>query len=81
VEVLKKSANKTIVKPTIQGDEAKDKDPDHPLVKVSILCFIPKAWAAYFLDQCSPYVAYHHYKQLIATIPAVLQDNFRYMEA
>jgi hypothetical protein len=59
--------DQTIPKPTIQGDEAKDEDPAHPLVEVTTLCFIPKAWAAYFLDQSTPFEAYQHYKALIAT--------------
>jgi hypothetical protein len=81
IETLKDSADRTIGKPTIQGDETKDEDPTHPLVEVTTLCFIPKAWAAYFLDQCSPYEAFGRYKKLIATVPAGIQDKFRYMEA
>jgi hypothetical protein len=81
IEDLKDSADRTIEKPKVQGDEAKDEDPAHPLVEVTTLCFIPKAWAAYFLDQCLPYQAYHRYKRLIATIPVALQPSFRYMEA
>jgi hypothetical protein len=50
-------------------------------VEVTTLCFIPKAWAAYFLDQCLPNEAYPSYKWLIATIPTALQDQFHYMEA
>jgi hypothetical protein len=81
LDTLKNSADTTIAKPTVAGDEAKDKDPNHPLVEVTILCFVPKAWAAHFLDQCSPHVAYQRYKSLIATIPAGLREDFRYMEA
>jgi hypothetical protein len=58
VETLKGTLNRTIPKPTIKGDETKDEDTDHPLVEVTTLCFIPKAWAACFLDQCLPYTVY-----------------------
>jgi hypothetical protein len=59
LETLKGSAERrTMDKPTIQGDATKDEDPNHPFLEVTNLCFIPKAWAAYFLDQCSPYEAY-----------------------
>jgi hypothetical protein len=75
------STDRIIEKPTIQGDETKDEDPAHPMVEVTTLCFIPKAWAAHFLDQCSPYEAFGCYKKLIATVPAGLRDKFHYMEA
>jgi hypothetical protein len=81
LDVLKNSADTTIAKPTVTGDEAKDEDPNHPLVEVTILCFVPKAWAAHFLDQCLLYGAYQRYISLLATIPAGLRDNFRYMAA
>ena len=81
IETLKDSADRTMTKPTIVGDEAKDEDPTHPLVEVTTLCFIPKAWAAYFLDQCSPYEAYQRYKTLLATVPTNCQGAFRFMEA
>ena len=81
IEVLKGSDERTIQKPTVTGDKAKDEDPDHPRVEVTNLCFIPKAWAAYFLDQCTPYDAYQRYKRLLATIPVAAQPQFRYLEA
>jgi hypothetical protein len=50
-------------------------------VQVTALCFIPKAWAAHFLDQISPYEAYQHYKELQVTIPVMDQPQLCYMEA
>jgi hypothetical protein len=81
VKTLKNSVDLTVARPTVLGDDAKDEDPDHPLVEATTLCFIPKAWAAYFLDQCSPYEAYMRYKMLVATIPPNHQGAFRFMEA
>jgi hypothetical protein len=81
LETLRGSAERTMDKPIVQGDATKDEDPDHPFVEVTNLCFIPKAWAAYFLDQCSPYEAYQRYKKLITTVPGDLQPRFRYLEA
>ncbi len=81
IAVLKGVTQSTIPKPTVLGDETKDEDPDHPMVEVTTLCFIPKAWGVYFLDQCTPYEAYERYQALIATIPVALRDEFRYMES
>jgi hypothetical protein len=58
MNTLKGAQDRTIAKPAITGDEAKDEDLAHPLVEVTTLCFIPKAWAPYFLDQCFPFEAY-----------------------
>jgi hypothetical protein len=76
INTLKGSANRMIAKLMVQGDGDKDEDANHPLVEVTTLCFIPKAWAAYFSDQCLPYEAYDHYKWLITTIPTTLQASF-----
>jgi hypothetical protein len=81
IEVLKGSIHRTIPKPTVTGDSDKDEDPDHPMVEITPLCFIPKAWAPYFLDHTSPYEAYQRYNKLIATVPATEQHLFRYLEA
>jgi hypothetical protein len=74
---LKDSVDRRIAKPTVQGDE----DVAHPLVQVTALCFIPKAWAVHFLDQISPCEAYQHYKELQVTIPVMDQPQLYYMEA
>jgi hypothetical protein len=70
-----------MVKPAVSGDEDKDEDLDHQLVEVMNLGFIPKAWAASFLDQCLPCQAYDRYKRLITMTPTPVQAHFHYMEA
>jgi hypothetical protein len=81
LKTLENSVDRTIPKPTVQGDEDKDEDPAHPLVEVTTLCFIPKAWAAYFLDQSTPFEAYKRYEALVATIRVANRVEFRYLEA
>jgi hypothetical protein len=46
---------------------------------VQNVCFVPKAWAAYFLAPMTPWHALQVYKRLLSTIPTALQSGFSFL--
>jgi hypothetical protein len=75
------SGSMTMAMPEIVGGDDEDKDPDRPRVSVQNICFIPRAWAPYFLAPLTPWEAFARYKELIATIPKKYHDSFDYLHA
>jgi hypothetical protein len=52
---------------------------EEDVVSVQNICFVPKAWAPYFLAPLSPYLALQTYSLLLQTIPPNLQNSFDFL--
>jgi hypothetical protein len=50
-------------------------------VSVQNICFVPKAWAAYFLASMSPWDALKVFRRLLHTIPQPLKSSFGFLGA
>jgi hypothetical protein len=61
----------TIPLPTEENDEDE--------ISVQNLCFVPKAWAPYFLAPLSPWQAMQTFNQLLETVPPVLKSGFDFL--
>jgi hypothetical protein len=54
-------------------------DQDGNDVSVQNICFVPKAWAAYFLAPMLPWDALQVFGRLLRTIPQPLKESFEFM--
>ena len=70
LEVLETTERRTISAPEEDDDNA---------MSVQNICFVPKAWAAYFLAPMSPWNALKVYRWLLETIPAALRPGFDFL--
>jgi hypothetical protein len=61
----------TILRPAIDVDDDE--------VSVPKICFVPKAWAPYFLAPLSPYLAVQTFSFLLQTIPPNLHSSFDFL--
>jgi hypothetical protein len=78
---LEDGTEATVQKNLVEGHENEDEDDARPIVWVQNLCFIPKAWAQYFLAPMSPWEALMAYKRLILTLPPTVHDSLDYLHA
>jgi hypothetical protein len=62
---------RTILAPTVERDEDE--------MSVQNICFVPKAWAPYFLAPLSPWQALQTYDRLMETIPPNLKSGFNFL--
>jgi hypothetical protein len=52
---------------------------DHGKRSVQNMCFVPRAWAPYFLAPMTPWHALQVYKRLLNTIPPALRNGFDFL--
>jgi hypothetical protein len=75
------ATSRTVETPTVEGGEDEDDDDARPKVSVQNICYLPKAWAPYFLAPMAPWDALSTYKQVLATMPTNVHDSFDYLHA
>jgi hypothetical protein len=72
LQALATSSQKTMLQP----DES---DGDEEDISVQNLCYVPKAWAAYFLAPLTPFQALQTFRKLLATIPPPHRTGFDFL--
>jgi hypothetical protein len=73
---LESRIDKTIPIPIPAAPLTEDNDGQR---SVQNICFVPKAWAAYFLALMTPWHALQVYKRLLHTIPPALRSGFDFL--
>jgi hypothetical protein len=61
--------------------QAPDEEEEENEVSVQSMCFVPKAWAPYFLAPLSPWQALQTFNQLLETIPPAHKAGFEFLGA